>query len=75
MQRRRQARKRGTLYAILCLLRIDAQGGETMPGAGLPLWSWLLLSLIGFAVTALLLVALWRVARALREQAERQRRP
>lgn len=53
-----------------------------MPGAGLPLWSWLLLSLIGFAVTALLLVALWRVARAqtelaraLREQAERQRRP
>jgi hypothetical protein len=39
------------------------------------LWLWLLLSLIGFAVTVLLLVALWRVARALREQAERRRRP
>jgi hypothetical protein len=53
-----------------------------MPGAGLPLWLWLLLSLIGLAVTVLLLVVLWRVARArteiaraLREQAERRRRP
>ncbi len=58
------------------------EGGVMMPGAGLPLWLWLLLGLSGLALMVLLVVALVRLTRArteivrvLDQQPERQEEP